>query len=84
MSAASSFGVDDAAAAAAAAGVCGLGVVGLGGGVFVISPKGFLTPFDGIMDIMLRGCFQSTIVLRKDLPMLTYLCKADKNSLATL
>ena len=42
--AASSFGVEDAAAAAAA-GVKGLGVVGcLGGGVLVISPKGFRMP----------------------------------------
>ena len=42
--AASSLGVEDAAAAAAA-GVNGLGVVGcLGGGVLVISPKGFRMP----------------------------------------
>ena len=42
--AASSLGVDDEALAAAA-GVSGcLGVVGLGGGVLVISPKGFRTP----------------------------------------
>ena len=42
--AASSLGVDEAATAAAA-GVKGFGVVGcLGGGVLVISPKGFRMP----------------------------------------
>ena len=41
VSAASSLGVEEAAAAA---GVCGFGVAGLGGGVLVISPNGFLTP----------------------------------------
>ena len=42
VSAASSLGVEEIAAAAA--GVCGFGVAGLGGGVFVISPNGFRTP----------------------------------------
>ena len=51
VSAASSLGVEDEAAPvapAAAAGVWGcLGVIGLGGGVLVISPKGFRTPAGG-------------------------------------
>ena len=61
--AASSLGVEDAAAAAAA-GVNGLGVVGcLGGGVLVISPKGFRIPVAIMMIISIHLAFPDVLAV---------------------